>query len=392
MISTLKMQNFKCFFDDTVEFRKLTVLAGENASGKSTVIQALLLVAQCRDSMSYLPVDEDIQFYYLNKGKFVIRALIQLNNEYKLQLGSFKEIINTESKNDRICFVLNEDQDTEYKTEIIEELTHASAFFSLDDIKPLYRVYRKLYGHDFQYINAERIGPRNIQELCTDKVLHVGYSGEYTNHVLLEKYDDAVDEQKLFQKYHNIDSEETYLYKQVQLWLNFLTPGIELFTKKYEEIYKASTTIRRKGFTDEFLNPNNIGFGISYVLPIIVAALSISSDSLLIIENPEAHLHPKAQSRLGEFFGQMASAGTQIVIETHSDHIVNGIRKAILNEAIDAKDTLINFHNADSKGKIEMHSVNIGDDGEVDNWPEGFMDQSRIDLKDMLMSKIKKKN
>src|SRR5260370_36481781 len=75
--------------------------------------------------------------------------------------------------------------------------------------------------------------------------------------------------------------------------------------------------------------PTSVGFGITYALPIVVAVLSAHPGSLVIIENPEAHLHPRGQVKMGELLCQASAAGIQILIETHSDHVLNGIRLAV---------------------------------------------------------------
>src|SRR5438046_1441121 len=75
--------------------------------------------------------------------------------------------------------------------------------------------------------------------------------------------------------------------------------------------------------------PTNVGFGITYALPIVVSILSARPGSLVIIENPEAHLHPRGQVRMGELLSLASTAGIQVLIETHSDHVLNGIRLAV---------------------------------------------------------------
>lgn len=74
----------------------------------------------------------------------------------------------------------------------------------------------------------------------------------------------------------------------------------------------------------------NVGFGITYALPILVSGLTVPEGGMLLVENPEAHLHAKAQSNMGYFLARMAAAGVRVIIETHSEHIVNGIRRMIV--------------------------------------------------------------
>ncbi len=87
----------------------------------------------------------------------------------------------------------------------------------------------------------------------------------------------------------------------------------------------------------------NVGFGITYVLPILVAILSSRAGALLLIENPEAHLHPKGQAEMGALLARAASCGIQVLIETHSDHVLNGIRVATHDGIIEPQDIQLHY-------------------------------------------------
>lgn len=127
----------------------------------------------------------------------------------------------------------------------------------------------------------------------------------------------------------------------------------------------------------------NVGFGISYVAPVIVSLLKAKSGDLVIIENPEAHLHPRGQRKMGELIAKAASGGAQIILETHSDHILNGIRLSVKNRTISTNDVRLNyfFQRLDSNlilGERVIHekcSPVILDDGSLSDWPDGFFDE-----------------
>ena len=125
--------------------------------------------------------------------------------------------------------------------------------------------------------------------------------------------------------------------------------------------------------------PTNTGFGISYVLPIIVTCLLAEKDRWVIIENPEAHLHPAAQSKIGGFLAKMANAGLRIVVETHSDHIINGIQLAVAKKEIENSCIIINYFDKGEQ-QPKVHSISMNEKGELDKWPKGFFDQTEIDF------------
>ena len=125
----------------------------------------------------------------------------------------------------------------------------------------------------------------------------------------------------------------------------------------------------------------NIGFGISYALPILVGALLARDNSWLVVENPEAHIHAKAQSNMGFFLGMMAAAGMRVVAETHSEHIVNGIRRAaIVSERLKPEEVNIYFF----KGKSESELITVDRYGNLSDFPVDFFDQSRQDMLEII--------
>ncbi|WP_218020750.1 AAA family ATPase [Nocardia grenadensis] len=124
------------------------------------------------------------------------------------------------------------------------------------------------------------------------------------------------------------------------------------------------------------IRPINTGFGVSYALPVIVAGLLTQPGDMLLLENPEAHPHPAGQSRLGQFLSRVAGSGVQVVIETHSDHVLNGARLAVAEaESLQAGDMVVHYFDRDGVAPIQ-----INDKGELDHWPSGFFDQIESDL------------
>lgn len=120
----------------------------------------------------------------------------------------------------------------------------------------------------------------------------------------------------------------------------------------------------------------NVGFGISYVLPVIVALLATPTGGLIIIENPEAHLHPQGQTYLGELCARAAKAGIQVIIETHSDHFMDGVRISVKNKTLTPNQ--VKFHYFHRQGtETQIKSPNIDEKGKLSEWPEGFNDQHR---------------
>ena len=123
----------------------------------------------------------------------------------------------------------------------------------------------------------------------------------------------------------------------------------------------------------------NVGFGLSYALPLIVALLSVRGDDLVMIENPEAHLHPGGQTRVAELAARAAATGAQVVLETHSDHVLDGIRLAVRNAVVPPDKVSLHYFCRDDL-KVRVRTPVINRNGRLDSWPEGFFDQHERNL------------
>lgn len=134
----------------------------------------------------------------------------------------------------------------------------------------------------------------------------------------------------------------------------------------------------------ENLKSKNIGFGISYSLSIIVALLSAQPGAIILIENPEAHLHPKGQSKLTELICLAAKSGIQIIVETHSDHVLNGVRKAINSGKIKKEEASVYFFETDDQNTSVTNEIIFSDKGRIVNYKKGFFDQFDNDLDELI--------
>ena len=364
----MKIKNYKCFTEKDISFAPLTLLVGGNASGKSSVIQSILIA---RMSIEQCQGDKNKEFY------------IGLNENYSLQLGLARYVISSQPTSDFIEISIEGTEGTEQK--FIYRLN--------EDLHPL-SLIGNLYFSDegnktlqksFRYLNAERIGPRKGQEMAQSTDLQVGFHGEYTNHTIY--YADKI---KCMVPKMLIGEEKSSRFSaQVEAWIKTIIPATQIRIKTIEEAGVASLQYQNERLGTDFYNPPNTGFGITYVLPIIVAALLASTEegSILVVENPEAHLHPSGQSRIGAFLSLVACSGVQVIVETHSEHVVNGARlqMAMMNNT---ENLLINFFSQQNK-YINVEEVKINKYGEITAWPKGFLDQDRKDLRELLNIKRK---
>ncbi|MDO9017167.1 MAG: DUF3696 domain-containing protein [Deltaproteobacteria bacterium] len=177
---------------------------------------------------------------------------------------------------------------------------------------------------------------------------------------------------------------EVSLYSAVVSWGRYL--GI-FGNLKVDTTTKYGTVCKIIGTEDDSevqADLTNVGVGVSQLLPILVLCLAAPIGSTVLIEQPELHLHPSVQSQLATFFASCALSGRQIVIETHSEHLINRIRLIVAQGHLDnAEDVSVLFVERDGFGS-SVRRVELRKDGGIDTWPRGFNDEAERTLKDIL--------
>lgn len=239
-----------------------------------------------------------------------------------------------------------------------------------------------LFNSGFHYIAADRLGPQSSYEKSYYEVWEnkqIGNHGEYAVHYLQAHVLEDVDNKSVL-----YDGEENIrLLKQVECWMGEITPGISLRVEEYGHSNRVGLTVHQEGSMGaDYYTAQNVGFGISYVLPVVLALLKAKSGELLILENPEAHLHPKGQRKMGELIARASQGGVQIIVETHSDHVLNGIRLCAKNGRIDPGLVRLYFftrkkmkNNDGCKIVPVIEKPVLKQDGRLSFWPEDFFDE-----------------
>ena len=350
-MNTLEIINFKCFESQQINLKKVTVLTGTNGSGKSSVIQALLLL---REIIQQGRQQESMNLH------------INLNNEPRLRLGDFDEIIKDDKKPVRI----NLDGYKVYLDLPSDANQKGVASAETEGIAP-HSLEGALY-----YLNAERIGPR-LDENIHETQLGCGDLGEATGSILLNDTNIR----------HRVDTNRSLhrdtdnLQIAVDQWMSLICGDASF---KPERLSDSRYRLKIKRQNQRARLATNTGFGYTYALPIIVTGLIAQEGSLFIVENPEAHLHPKAQSDMGFFLGRIAATGVQLVIETHSEHIINGLRRASLSRLKDLsnKDLVIYFF--DIRQKTKYTAITMDSEGNLSDYPVDFFDQVRQDMLEII--------
>lgn len=359
MIKKIRVDNFKCFEHVELELSGLNLFSGINSMGKSTLVQALLLLRQSHEQGA------------LEKG-------IYLNGKY-VSLGIGKDVLYSEAKEDRIQIEI---EDEERHLHTAYEYNGAADFLKLKDQTGVDTVKdMNLFSDGFYYIAADRLGPQSSYEKSYYEVWEnkqVGNHGEYTVHYLQTHDTEEVTNKNVWYD----GGEDTRLLKQVECWMGEITPGVSLRMEEYGHTQVGLTVHQAGNMGSDYFTVTNVGFGISYVLPVVVSLLKAKEGELVIVENPEAHLHPKGQRKMGELMARAAQGGVQIIVETHSDHVLNGIRLCAKNKKIDPEHVRLYYFTREETEKDEeikliprVDSPVLREDGRLSFWPEGFFDE-----------------
>lgn len=334
-IKKVEIEGFKIFEKEDFEFKNLTILTGENSSGKSSLIQALLLLGN--------PLGIGTSF----------NADLQ---EYLRSLGQ-KELFNKNLKTIKI-----KADDLEQIWNKKDDGFQTQNKFSYPN--PL------AYIENLIYLNADRNRIKQINQYIAN--LKERFFGIYGD--LVSNYYEH-NKRKIIEQYLIKEQSSKTLETQVNYWLKEIT-GLKELDFDTEQI---TPTLVRNVFKlngDEFL-PENMGTGLSYLFTILTICLSAKKGNIIIIENPEIHLHPKSQAKLGEFFAFIASNGIQLIIETHNDHIINKICYEAYKNNISKDDVVIHYFSIPYKKTtvyIDDGGHFIDKQGKLTQFPEGFFD------------------
>lgn len=371
MLQQIELMNFKCFEIVKLPLAELTLLSGSNASGKSSLLQALVLLHQTIQENEWsarLILNGDI--LKLGTVQDVVNK-IHGRNEFELAITNEEHTYRWKFLGERHEMSMNIDYIHDDNQSLIEELPLNYLLpFSPGEIVP--KIGPNL--ETLTYITAERIGPRDFYSLeDRSKVQTVGPKGEHAVSRLFRFADKQISEKLA------INTAPQTLLRQVEAWMQRFFPGCGIEVTQIPRMNAVTLGIRTSDETD-YHRPINVGFGLTQVLPILVAVLSAEADDLILIENPEVHLHPSGQALMGAFLALAASAGTQILIETHSDHVLNGIRRAVRQETLKPEQVALHFFRPPTKGFDQVVSPQVDMSGNIDMWPEGFFDQFDKDM------------
>ena len=384
MLRSIEIENFKCFDRMKLACTPLTLLSGLNGTGKSSIFQALLVLRQSLNSGE------------LHRGRLILNGDL-------VDLGTSRDVLHDDAEYEALTFVLKLDGSVVGPSKEAREPFRLRLEFdySVPDDELLLRgidggtkpkiatePWQKVppLGGDLIHVNAERIGPRDFygNSRMLSRFSTLGSRGEYAVNLLHARQNEnlpAIDPRRP-------DPHGGRILDVVDFWLQAVTPGVHLQLERNPDagtIVAGFSFDRPDDLGTKRYRATNVGFGLSYVLPVL-AGLLAPPGTLCLIENPEAHLHPRGQTKLAELAVLASLAGVQVMIETHSDHFIDGVRIAVRDELIQPDDVAIHYFERAGSSSV-VSSPRLGSDGRLSSWPTGFFDQHEENLVRLLAPK-----
>lgn len=347
MVNSIYVKDFKSIDEYTFILGKLNLLAGPNSSGKSSTIQSLLLAS---DNLR----DEEKQSMLTSR-----HSVVPSFNEIRNYINNAKSYV---VGIDNVELSFSPGDDAMIKTSVQQRGVPANELKELLSCKLLYLPAMR---------NADN-ATTNINMNPDENPL--GRNGEYVIDYLYNHKDSLLPDTVY------ADDTSRTLLGQVNLWLNRLT-GYTIKISLDGSEYK----VRYVGVGGKELHPRHIGTGVSFITGVIIVCLASTIDGgFVIIENPEIHLHPAAQADLIDFISLVSTTDVQLMIETHSDHLFNGIRRLLHKRKLKIDDVFVyNFKRIDN-GTSSIRKITLSQEGGIVDYEPDLFEQFDKDLDDIL--------
>ena len=448
----LSIKNFKTISDlKDLNINSINIISGVNSSGKTSLIQFLLMLKQTLEAQSVNPAlifDGDWVklgsfsnlVYKKNMGSSIGFSLefdkeyikdrfpeifkiesVKINAEYlyketEIYLSNVKITYKTSQRQHFIEFsyienlytinsdsalLIDEFNNLMNKQGNINTTSFFPTIFSTELDNPKYPEFDKnptviapikvkidevqaitnIFFSSISYLGPLRETPQDLYN-SNNKNNFIGSKGEYAAQFLEEESNDTTE-------FYDIQANEIKkmpLSDAVKYWIcDVFNLAKDINAEKHKDSYVVKVMNRH----DVESTIRHVGFGISQVLPIIVEGLRMRKNGILILEQPEIHLHPKIQSMLFDFIYSLSLTGKKFIIETHSDHFITRMRRRVAEDNSNLSEKINLVFIEERETEYLFHKLNLDDMGTYDYFPNDFVDQSE-DYDAIILAQAKK--
>ena len=367
MLKQLSIKNFKSIDEEELKIAPLTILTGINSTGKSTVIQSILLLLKFAIPTNRFTLDRVVAAYTSprdTRNRYTNKSDIQIQLQLENLVISSISLLTKKDKSGSLLFRGSIEPSTEFRESDDFDPAEPPMIYSYESQDSDVNDHPELF-----YLNATRLGPQSTSSTSETKV---GQLGEFIFSTF-----DRIKPTALPSELVRFPESKTIDY-QVSKWISEISGStLELNT---EQINTDQIAVHYKSNGLDNISPDNLGAGISYLAKVVILCFMAKKGDLVIIENPEIHLHPKSQAQLGVFFAFIASKGIQLIIETHCEHLINRVRMEVSNEHIDSDDVVVHYKSSTVNPfqtlylDIDGHYVDKSETRQ--SFPKGFFDAS----------------
>ena len=426
MIERFEVKDFKCHEGlNSFYFPGMTIVSGTNNSGKSSLLQSVYALTQNKNiGLPVLAINEYMKLGsfsdILNREKgnhetveFTLwfdRNMLQKDNINRLSINFiyvnpsvFKNVEYKEGSPALLGIdvdVYAFDGEKHMKLKLVDEAGSTyykisgdieKGFCKINGITPELIIYCDLDGRErrvcskdfetiisyislinkeqFKYLKAFRVDDYKESDYVGTN--GIGLSGEFTAEIVSSKWDSFVE-------FYDDDSRKIKFSRLFDRWIEkILGKEYRIRSKKLDK-NKYKIVVEELEYNMEF-TLNQVGFGISQILPILTLVLTSSKGDIILIENPEIHLHPKLQADLVDLFIFALKNHRKIILETHSEHIINRVRLRIKENNELMKKVNIYFFEKE-EDVVRYQEIQVDNEGKINYWPKNFFDQSYYDL------------
>lgn len=237
-----------------------------------------------------------------------------------------------------------------------------------------------------EYIGPLRDDPRVVSPLTETPVsnLPIGKKGEKAAAVLLAK----AHQKASYGFPGSLGVQESTLEEAVNAWTSYLgvASGVHV-----SDMRKLGVSLHVKSDSSHERDLTMVGVGASQAIPILVGVLGAKQESIIIIEQPELHLHPSAQAKLADFF-LIARPDLTMIIESHSEALVTRLRRRVVeDEELSKRISILFFEAGDNSSCVKTKALSIDEYGNLEEWPRGFMDAVQEDSRAILQASVAKR-
>lgn len=417
-ITRIRLRQFKCFSDSRdIPLAPLTVVFGRNNSGKSSILQSLLLLRQTLDSPEFGPrLDLRGPIYAAGSYSDIVhqhRSSENVSMSFELESETVggpatieMEFASDEPQPPRLVRLRIENGVSE-QVEIRRGRGRGGPYELSIGGSPLgseeKAVFRFPESGFFPLIGPEPYGrgrpseKRQRARECARSVLRdfetalrsIRAVGAFRRqpdrrYEYLGRAPETIDTSgrsvvdALIEDATRRGRQRGELLKAVNRWLRSIGRVRIMALKRISKTARIYELRLRDADSRRWANFADVGFGIGQAFPVIVEALRTSPGAMFLVQEPEIHLHPDAQLRMADLLVTLAKSGRRVIVETHSEHLLLRVRRHILRTAssglrLPPSDVSVLFVSKDRDGTSSVTRLPLDHMGQIGDWPRGFM-------------------